>query len=123
MVITVRADDEEMIPLFRLPRKDGFSDRERAQLAKPQLLGGKTIGEELTLLRQQYLASEARASQGEARLQSDKWDGDVYIGSRWNELSVLYLIFLVTPLVGLLFAWLSYGVYWGVSPGLYGAPF
>lgn len=111
-----------MLPLLRLPRKD-FTDKERAQLAKPELLGGKTIGEELTLLRQQYLDAEARASQGESRLQSDNWDGDVYIGSRWNELSILYLIFMLTPLLGLLFAWASYGVYWGVTPGLYGAPF
>lgn len=39
-------------------------------------------------------------------------DGDVYIGSRWNELSVLYLIFLVTPLLGLLFAWATHGTLW-----------
>lgn len=39
-------------------------------------------------------------------------DGDVYIGGRWNELSVLYLIFLVVPLLGLLFAWATHGTLW-----------
>ena len=45
-------------------------------------------------------------------------DGDQYVGSRWNELSVLYLIFLLTPLAGLLFAYLTYGKLWatGESP-------
>jgi hypothetical protein len=44
-------------------------------------------------------------------------DGDVYIGSNWNELSILYLIFLAT-LAGLgIFAWLSYGTLW--ATGMY----
>jgi hypothetical protein len=30
---------------------------------------------------------------------------------------VLYLIFLATPLAGLLFAYLTYGSLWGVMPG------
>lgn len=42
-------------------------------------------------------------------------DGDVYTGGRWNELSLLYLIFLLTPLAGLLFAWLSYGKLWATG--------
>lgn len=39
-------------------------------------------------------------------------DGDVYIGGRWNELSVLYLIFLLVPLLGLVFAWATHGTLW-----------
>lgn len=121
---TVRADDEEMIPLVRLPRTRHFTDTEQARLGKPSVqLGGKTIGEELSLIRKQYLEAEARAARSEEHLHDTNWQGDVYVGSRWNELSVLYLIFLLTPLVGLLCAWLSYGVYWGITPGLYGAPF
>ncbi|KAL4434603.1 hypothetical protein ABPG77_002726 [Micractinium sp. CCAP 211/92] len=58
------------------------------QLRNPQLLGGATIGEELCE------------------------DGDVYIGGRWNELSVLYLIFLLVPLLGLVFAWATHGTLW-----------
>ena len=121
----VRADDDEMIPLVGLPRTRHFSDSEQARLGKPSVqYGGKTIGEELSLIRERYLEAEARASKSEARLYDANWDGDVYVGSRWNELSVLYLIFLLTPILGLFFAWMSYGVYWGVTPGLYGgAPF
>jgi hypothetical protein len=46
-------------------------------------------------------------------------DGDQYIGGRWNTLSVLYLIFLAAPAAVGLFAYLSYGRLWGVTPGLY----
>ena len=46
-------------------------------------------------------------------------DGDVYIGSRWNTLSILYLISLAAPAAVGLFAWLSYGHLWGITPGLY----
>jgi hypothetical protein len=34
----------------------------------------------------------------------------VYIGSNWNILTVLYLIFLLVPIVGLGLAWATYGV-------------
>lgn len=103
-----------------LPRTRHFSEKEQERLAKPSVhMGGKTIGEELSLIRKQYLEVETRAAKSEARLNDANWQGDVYVGSRWNELSVLYLIFLLTPMLGLLFAWLSFGVYWGVTPGLY----
>ena len=39
-------------------------------------------------------------------------DGDVYVGSRWNTLSILYLFFLLTPLAGLAFAWATHGTLW-----------
>jgi len=39
----------------------------------------------------------------------------VYIGSRWNELSILYLIFLLVPLMGLVFAWATYGTLWATG--------
>lgn len=42
-------------------------------------------------------------------------DGDVYIGGRWNELSVLYLIFLMVPLLGLVFAWATNGTLWNTG--------
>lgn len=34
-------------------------------------------------------------------------DGDVYIGSNWNELSIGMLIIMLTPLIGLLFAYFT----------------
>lgn len=42
----------------------------------------------------------------------------MYIGSNWNVLSVLYAIFFLTPVIGLLIAWATYGVYWGLMPGM-----
>lgn len=72
-----------------------------------------TLSHILGLLRQEYLKSEEKMKDGEAHLHSSNWDGDVYVGSRWNTLSILYLIFLLTPLVGLAFAWATYGSLWG----------
>lgn len=42
-------------------------------------------------------------------------DGDVYVGGRWNTLSILYAIFFFTPLLGLLFAWATYGTLWATG--------
>ena len=42
-------------------------------------------------------------------------DGDVYIGSGWNELSAGLLIIIVIPLLGLLFAWATYGTLWATG--------
>lgn len=39
----------------------------------------------------------------------------MYIGGRWNELSVLYLIFLMVPLLGLVFAWATNGTLWNTG--------
>ncbi len=41
--------------------------------------------------------------------------GDEYIGSNWNILTALMLISIVTPLVGLVFAYMSYGSLWGLG--------
>ena len=40
-------------------------------------------------------------------------DGSVYKGSRFNILTVIALVSILTPLAGLAFAWWSYGVLWG----------
>lgn len=119
--LRVRAsDDEDMVPIFSGRRKKSFSPKEYEQLRNPKLLGGKTIGEELQLLRKQYVSAEETASdQVHSDLISDNWQGDVYVGSRWNTLSVLYLIMLAS-IGGIgVFAWTSYGTLWGVTPGLW----
>jgi hypothetical protein len=83
-------------------------------------LGGATIGEELALIRHRHEMAERIAAERAAAVhKSDQWDGDVYIGGRWNELSILYLIFLAAPALTGVFAWLSYGRLWGITPGLY----
>jgi len=117
----VRAsDDEDMVPIFSGRRKKGFTEKDYDTLKSPKLLGGKTIGDELALLRKEYVTAEQRAiEQSKEKLNSSHWDGDVYTGGRWNELSILYLIFMLAPAAAGLFAWLSYGHLWGVTPGLY----
>jgi hypothetical protein len=119
-VLTTRASDDEMVPIISGHTKKGFTEKEYEKLRNPDLLGGKTVGEELALIRQRHLQAEAEAEQRhKATLSSSQWDGDVYIGGRWNVLSILYLVFLLTPAAVGLFAYLSYGHLWGVSPGLY----
>ncbi|GAB4816307.1 hypothetical protein N2152v2_003353 [Parachlorella kessleri] len=99
-----------MIPLTKI--KQGFTSKELNQLANPKLLGGKTVGEELALIHQQYTKAEAEAAAGEKKLYTENWDGDIYVGSRWNTLSILYLFFLLAPLAGLAFAWATHGTLW-----------
>ena len=117
----VRAsDDEDMVPILSGRMKKGFTEKEYAQLKNPKLLGGKTIGEELSMLRQEYLSAEERArDQSHHEFSSDNWQGDVYIGSQWNTLSVLYGIMMLSILGGLAGAYFSYGHLWGVTPGLW----
>jgi hypothetical protein len=38
--------------------------------------------------------------------------GDVYVGSRWNILTLLTGLMFFVPVAGLLFAYLSYGTLW-----------
>lgn len=38
--------------------------------------------------------------------------GDVYVGSRWNMLTLLMGLTFFVPVFGLLFAFLSYGTLW-----------
>lgn len=47
-------------------------------------------------------------------LYSDQWEGDQYIGSGWNELSVGLAIAIIVPVLGLVFALSTKGTLWGV---------
>lgn len=68
--------------------------------------------EELGALREAYLAAEDKALKGEEKLFSANWQGDVYVGSRWNVATVLALVSAVTTLGGLAFAMATKGVLW-----------
>ncbi len=46
-------------------------------------------------------------------LYTDNWDGSEYKGSSFNVLTVLAVVSVLTPLLGLAFAYWSFGVYWG----------
>eukprot|EP00747_Dinoflagellata_sp_TGD_P187173 gnl/TRDRNA2_/TRDRNA2_44695_c0_seq1.p1 gnl/TRDRNA2_/TRDRNA2_44695_c0~~gnl/TRDRNA2_/TRDRNA2_44695_c0_seq1.p1 ORF type:complete len:196 (+),score=30.57 gnl/TRDRNA2_/TRDRNA2_44695_c0_seq1:52-639(+) len=62
-----------------------------------------------------YRKANLEANKGRERedLYTDKWDGDVYKGSRVNILTVLIAFFVLTPVAGLIFANLTYGKLWG----------
>jgi len=47
-------------------------------------------------------------------LYSDQWDGDKYVGSGWNELTVGLAIAIAVPVLGLVFALATKGTLWGV---------
>ncbi len=70
------------------------------------------------LIRTQYIASEASAAKGEARLHTaskgGNWEGDVYVGSAWNLMTVLGAVGAAVPLAGLAFALATKGVLWGL---------
>jgi hypothetical protein len=55
------------------------------------------------------------ANNGKERkdLYTDNWDGDSYKGSQINVLTVLAAVTVLAPLIGLYFAFQSYGVLWG----------
>ena len=42
-------------------------------------------------------------------------DRDIYIGSRWNELSVFALLLFIIPVAGLVFAWATFGKLWATG--------
>eukprot|EP00887_Chlorella_sp_A99_P003001 scaffold9.g3001.t1 len=114
--LCVRCDDDEIVPILRGRRKSEFTAKELEALRKPRLLGGKTIGQELSMIRKKYKESEVKMGKAERSMSSGgNWDGDVYLGGRWNELTILYLIFLLVPLAGLVFAWATYGTLWATG--------
>jgi hypothetical protein len=39
-------------------------------------------------------------------------EGDVYVGSRWNMLTLLLGLTFLVPVFGLVFAFMSYGTLW-----------
>jgi hypothetical protein len=55
------------------------------------------------------------ANKGKDRkdLYTDNWDGSEYKGSKLNVLSVILIVSILTPLFGIIFAYLSYGRLWG----------
>lgn len=108
-VLVVRAyDDDDVLPIFRLPTQEAPES-----LPMPHLLGGKTIGDELGLIHNAMVKADEDADKDmHAHLYSANWQGDEYIGSNWNILTVLMGLTIAVPMLGLLFAWLSYGTLW-----------
>lgn len=44
---------------------------------------------------------------------TNNWDGSEYKGSQFNILTLLAVLFVLTPVAGLAFAKLTYGTLWG----------
>ena len=66
-------------------------------------------------------ASASYSSSGDPRkdrpdLYTDNWEGDVYVGSGVNELTVLVGLGIGVPLIGLAIAFGTRGVLWDVAP-------
>ena len=102
--------DEEIIPLLRAP-PTSFTEDQLEALAHPHLLKpGSTVREELEALREAYLGAEEKALKGEAKLFTENWEGDVYVGSQWNVATVLALVSAATTAAGLAFAFATKGV-------------
>lgn len=84
-----------------------------SKLKRTAPLGGKTLGEELEIMQKAFEKEEQATWQDmNKHLYSTNWQGDVYIGSKWNMLTLLMGLMFFTPIFGLLFAYLSYGTLW-----------
>lgn len=103
-------EDEAVIPIWSGHFPDA-PDPEKLPKAKP--LGGKTLGEELTLIHDAMEKFEHdKDDEMHRKLYSANWRGDVYVGSNINMLTLLMGLTFSVPLLGLLFAWATYGTLW-----------
>lgn len=103
-------DDEDILPIWsgRLPEVPDPSS-----LPRSRPMGGTTLGEELELIQKAYEEQEAITRDDMNKyLYSANWQGDEYVGSRWNILTLLAGLTFFVPVAGLLFAYASYGTLW-----------
>lgn len=56
---------------------------------------------------------EANNGRDRKDLYTDNWDGDVYKGGSVNVLTVLAAVSILAPIIGLIFAFQTYGTLWG----------
>ena len=71
----------------------------------------RTTREEMEYRRQANL--EANNGKDRKDLYTDNWDGDKYKGNPVNILTVLAALSVLVPVLGLVFAYQTYGVLWG----------
>ena len=114
-------DDEDIIPLLS-PHPNRFTEAELDALAHPRgRLGGATQGEELALLRAQFVKAEttakARADSLATARTGGNWNEEgEYVGSPWNVATVLSLVFAITTVLGVAVAVGGKGTLWGLDP-------
>eukprot|EP01026_Neomeris_dumetosa_P027638 TRINITY_DN2245_c0_g2_i1.p3 TRINITY_DN2245_c0_g2~~TRINITY_DN2245_c0_g2_i1.p3 ORF type:complete len:146 (-),score=18.17 TRINITY_DN2245_c0_g2_i1:287-724(-) len=109
----VRAHDEDdVLPVFKIPKEPTAQDIEK--LPRNPALAGVTIGEKLQRIHKQYkMQEEGAVSAMEEQLYSDNWAGGEYVGKQWNIMTFVLLTSFVVPVLGLLFAYFTYGSLWG----------
>ena len=97
----VKADDRVSYGNSWYERTRNFADARSRESATTQL--------------ERYRRANREANNGRERkdLYTDKWDGDVYKGSPFNLLTLLAVLFVAVPALGLVFAYQTYGVLWG----------
>ena len=126
MAAAADGDDDEPAPIFRIPKEEtpekvnpGYTKLvqetlERKKGEEEGTGGADTVGARLSVVRETMLRSEAQAKRDAAsKFQSDAWEGDQYVGSPLNTLTVLGGIAVAAPLAMGLFAALTYGSLWG----------
>eukprot|EP00891_Asterochloris_glomerata_P002084 jgi/Astpho2/2084/Aster-00571 len=75
---------------------------------------GRCVPEIVPLWCQRYLSSWRCLLCSERKdLYTDAWAGDKWKGSKFNILSLVVILFLLTPVAGLVFAYVTYGSLWG----------
>lgn len=117
-------DDDGPLPLLRLPRRSEDPIDLKKIKQSPQL-GGKTVGEELSLIHREHVTAEkaARARMEERLYTASRggaWEGDVYVGRPGEKKDILQILAAVaffTPVIGLAIAMATWGTYWGNYAG------
>lgn len=71
----------------------------------------RTVREEIEYRRQANLAANNGLERKD--LYTANWAGSEYRGSRWNILTLVGALFVLTPVAGLVFAYVTYGTLWG----------
>eukprot|EP00775_Hariotina_reticulata_P007696 gene7696-7895_t len=109
-VVVKAHEEDEVLPIWSGRIRPADAEKVGAKAPK---LGGATLGEELSLMQQAYERKERDVENDmQKHLYTNNWQGDVYVGSNVNILTVIMGLTIAIPLLGLLFAYLSYGTLW-----------
>eukprot|EP01025_Chloroclados_australasicus_P069820 TRINITY_DN990_c0_g3_i1.p2 TRINITY_DN990_c0_g3~~TRINITY_DN990_c0_g3_i1.p2 ORF type:complete len:150 (+),score=9.36 TRINITY_DN990_c0_g3_i1:81-530(+) len=105
-------DEDDVLPIFRLPKETTAHDIEK--LPRNPAVKASTIGEKLELIHKQYKLQEQGAITAmEQDLYSANWEGGEYVGKKWNIMTFILSLSFLIPILGLVFAYFTYGKLWG----------
>jgi hypothetical protein len=108
--LEIAEQSEVMCPQMILPSGSIFS---KATVDCSRILVLMKRG--LQLLADEWRQANWEANKGKERkdLYTEKWDGAEYKGSPINVLTIILIVSVLTPLIGVIFALRSYGTLWG----------